>query len=153
MSFHDPFHDLTVYSPDERRVLIVEIEGGSDNSPFQLERVRHGLMSDTDYQSTPFFLHAKPNGLFLWRNGDGPGANAEFAPVEGILRYYTPSITPEMREYLGKFGMNMLVYSWVDDLVLGLRKPNHDSEADQLLVKAGIYDQIRGGRVFVEHRP
>jgi hypothetical protein len=44
----------------------------------------------------------------------------------------------------------MIIYSWLDDLAVGIREPDPEAEADQLLVRTGIYDDIREGRAIME---
>jgi len=145
-------YDITAYSPDNRQVLIVEVKSGKDSDPQQLERVRQALMSVIEAQSVQFFVLAQRNGLFLWKKGASTGTDAEFAPVKGLLREYAASL-PDQEEIIRKPGLEMVIHAWLDDLALGIRQPKPDSEADQLLVKTGIYDQIRQGRVVMESRP
>ena len=143
-------HDIAVYSRDDRQVLVVEIRSSIASEPEQLERVRQALMDDTASQSAQFLLLAQRNGLFLWKGSAVRGAKAEVASVKSVLRDYAESV-PDREETLRKPGLEIIIYSWFDDLAFGIRKPKPESEADQLLVTAGVYDLIRSGRVVMEH--
>lgn len=143
------FHDLIVYSSDERQVLVVDVTSGKDSAPVQLERVRRALMSEPGSQQAKFFLRVQPNGLFLWKAGATAGTAAEFASLKSVLRDYAASMV-KREETLVKDAMDIVIYAWLDDLAFGIRKPKADSDADQLLIKSGVYDQIRGGRVSGE---
>jgi hypothetical protein len=144
-------HDITVYSANAGPLLVVEVNGSKNSAPDQLERLRRILMSGSDTWGADFFLIAQNNGLFLWRKGAEPGTEAEFASIKTLVREYAPSIA-DRDMLIPKDGMEILMYAWLDDLVLGIRQPQLESDADQLLVRTGVYDRMREGRVVVEDR-
>jgi hypothetical protein len=64
-----------------------------------------------------------------------------------------------LREYLGKRAeaggtrgesLQLALVSWLGDLASAIRQPDPTSEADQMLVKSGLYDKIRFGEVKSE---
>jgi hypothetical protein len=144
------FYDLTVRAADRRPILAVAITGRVGADREDIELFRELLMSEEGGEEIPFFLLAEGDRMFLWRKGDGPYIDAEIALVEPLVREYAPSgvDTP-----LSKDGMNILIYAWLDDLAMGIREPRPESEADQLLVRSGVYDEIRGGRALYENLP
>ena len=142
-------HDIIVYSSDEHPVLVVQVKPGKDDAPEQLERFRRSLEADVTSQNALFLLLVQRNGLFLWAKDAPPGTSAQFAPVQNILREYAASVA-DQAESFRKSEIEMVIHSWLDDLALGIRMPKTDVLADQLLVKAGVYDRIRHGRVVAE---
>ena len=144
-------YDIAAYSPDHRQVLIVEVKSSKDSGPHHLECIREALMSGSD-ENVQFFVLAQRNGLFLWKKGAGAGTTAEFASVKSILNDYAASL-PDQEESIRKPGLEIVIHAWLDDLALGIRQPKQDSEADQLLVRTGAYNQIREGRIVAERGP
>jgi hypothetical protein len=145
-------YDLTVRSADGRRILAVTTTAGIGRDSEDIELARELMMSEEAGEKVPFFLLAERDRMFLWKKGAGPYSEAETAPVEGLLREYAPSVV-EANLPIPKGSMDILIYAWLDDLARGIREPRPESEADELLVRAGVYDEIRGGRAFLEDKP
>jgi len=141
--------DITVYASDDRPVLVVEIKGHKDASRENLERLRRSLASEVHEVKPRFLLLAQRDDLFLWDLTSKVGAQPQVASAKSVLRDYAKSV-PDPEHSLRKDGLQMVLRSWLDDLALGIRKPRADSEADQLLVSSGIYQDIRQGRVEAE---
>jgi len=146
------FYDLTVRSADRRQILAVAITGRVRADRENIELFRELLMSEEGGEEIPFFLLAEGDRIFLWKKGDGPYADAETAPVEPLVREYLPPGV-DWDFPIGKDAMDILIYAWLDDLARGWREPRPESEADQLLIRAGVYDEILGGRAVYEDLP
>jgi hypothetical protein len=43
--------------------------------------------------------------------------------------------------------MELAIASWLNDLANNVRKPDPSSEADQMLIRSGLYDQMKHGVV------
>lgn len=94
-----------------------------------------------------YFMLALHTELHLWRK-DAPA---------GSRPLFTASAKHIWRDYLGKLADNpealrgpaiaIAVGAWLNDLANKVAKPDPGSEADQLLLKSGLYDQMQGGVV------
>jgi hypothetical protein len=124
-----PLPDITVYSPDARQALVVEIRPTVASDPDHLELVRRALMEDIASKNAQFFLLAQRNGLFLWRGGAGSSRKAEIASVRSVLRDYARSLQ-NREELLRKPGLELIIFR-LDDLAFGIRRPKADAEADE----------------------
>lgn len=140
--------DLTVFSADGQPVLIVECKTGKEPSAESAARFRHNLISHDLLPPGLAYLLAYPTKLFLWPENTLSSSDlpSQTASTQSIRRDYLSGIG-DRRLLPGSGSLEIGMQSWLDDLVIGLRKPNPESEADQLLVKSGLYDRVRGGKV------
>lgn len=139
--------DIVAYSPDQRPVLVVECKGGRHTSPQSASQLRRNLLTHSLVADAPYFLIAYPHDLFMWKRDSKWDAPPD----------YSASLKSVLSEYLGKLGdeyarvrpesLELALYSWLSDLVSTIREPALNSEADQMLVRAGVYDQIKRGEV------
>jgi hypothetical protein len=94
-----------------------------------------------------YFMVTLRAELYLWRDDAPPGSPPQ----------YTASAKQIWRDYLGEYGdrpetllcvsMEMAVASWLNDLANNVTKPDPESEADQLVLRSGLYDRMKGGVV------
>lgn len=102
----------------------------------------HGLIPDV-----PFFLLAFSTGLFLWKGHIGEDSLPDYmAPAKPVLKEYLGSPW-DGGEVLVEETLQIAFASWLADLAGAVRMPHADSEADAMLVRSGLYDQIRDGEV------
>jgi hypothetical protein len=142
--------DIVAYSADHRRVLVVECKGGKMTSPENAAQFRRNLMAHSAITPTPYFLLAFPTSLFLWKAETAPGELADFtAPAKPVLRSYLGSLVDREPGLQGQ-SIELAMLSWLGDLAAAIRKPDPKSEADQMVVKSGLYDKIRRGEVKSE---
>lgn len=145
-----PSHsDIVAYSPDHRRVLVVECKGGGEMSPENAALLRRNLLTHNLIPDAPYFLLAVPNGFFLWLDKTPADQPPDFfASAKSVLRDYLG----KHAEALGTRGesLQLVLVSWLGDLASAIRQPDPNSEADQMLVKSGLYDKIRFGEVKSE---
>lgn len=140
------FHDLVIYSRDKQPVVAMMIRAGKLSTPDQLEFFREVLMDPSEANEARYYLLLLRHDLFLWRETSRPGENPEQTSLTSVLRAYAPIIAgPD--DFLTAECLLIAMHFWLDDLAVGIRKPKPDCEADQFIVRTGIYDEIRDGRV------
>lgn len=144
--------DIVVYTADAQPLIDVEVKGGKESSPERANAVRNGLPSNSPGRNARFFALAYRSGLFLWEGSSSPHSLPSWAPLKDVLRDYARSVK-DPDENLRIEGLSLVLHSWLDDLAAGIRKPKPASEADQLLVRLGIHEQMRLGRVTTEPSP
>jgi hypothetical protein len=141
--------DIVLDSPLRGRLLLVECKWAKESSPASAAHLRDSL-SRLWNSDAAFFMLAFRTGLYLWKKDTAPNAPPDFvSPAKQVLR-----------EYLGKLAdqadgpraesMELAIASWLSDLASDLRKPDPKSEADQMLVKSGLYEQMKHGIVRTE---
>jgi hypothetical protein len=139
--------DIVAYSPDHRRMLIVECKMSTETSSESAARLRRSLLQHGLLAETPFFLLAYPTGLFLWKGDAKVDEQPAFsAPAKPILRKYLGEAAKDDANLRGE-SLELALYSWLSDLVSGVRTPETGNEADQILVQSGLYEMIRRGQV------
>ena len=139
--------DLVAFSPKGHLVLIVECKGGMDASPRAAARFRRNLLAHGLIPPVPYYMLAYPGTLFVWKQSTPAEAEADFKASTGsILEHYALGVADPTAGIAGST-LEIVLYSWLGDLTSGLRKPRGDSDADAMLVRAGIYDEIRNGKI------
>lgn len=131
-------------------MLVAECTGGRVTTSEDAALLRRNLLAHDLVPDAPYVLLAFPSHFFLWL----PKAQADQLPNFAV------SAEPVLREYLGerteKLGelcsgsLQLLLVCWLDDLACAMRQPDPKSEADQMMVDSGLYDQIRRGEVKSE---
>jgi hypothetical protein len=83
--------------------------------------------------------------LYLWRKETPSDALPDFiASPDSIWRAYVGELAMGP-EGIRAEGVEIAVSFWLNDLACGIRKLNSRSEADQMLVRSGLYEQMRCG--------
>jgi hypothetical protein len=139
--------DIVVESPDERRVLIVECKRTKDVSNEQAARWRRNYVAHGLDAHVPYFLLAFSSGLFLWRANTNIDAPPDFtAPAKPVLKRYLGPIADQVDGPIEE-SLEIAFSTWLSDLASGIRKPDADSEADQMLVDSGLLAKIKNGKL------
>lgn len=139
---------IAVESP--RRNILLVVECLLARTAEEAAETRRTLLGER-YLSVPdtaFFMLASSNEFYLWQ----PHSALESLPT------LTVPAKPLLREYLGariadlvpgplKESMNLAVSWWLSGLAAGYRKPDPSSDADQMIVKSGLYERMKGGIV------
>lgn len=98
----------------------------------------------TDFE---YFMLTLRGELHLWRKDAPAGSQPQFtASAEKIWRNYLGELG-EKPDTLRSESMQLAVGAWLNDLANNVAKPDPASEADQLLLRSGLYDQMKGGVV------
>ncbi|MFL5541975.1 MAG: hypothetical protein ACJ8J0_23510 [Longimicrobiaceae bacterium] len=135
--------DFTVYSPDHRLQMAVEVKyrpGASDEwaSQFRRKLLQHAIVPDAHY----FFL-VLPEFSYLWGNGE-PATEAPSAKLrtEELLQslFQSNPVRPMNEE-----GLELAVQAWLQAVTLLPRE--EIARRHGWLVESGLYDRIRNGRV------
>jgi hypothetical protein len=144
-------HDIVVYSSDRRPALIVEVKASKEASPDLASALRKDLLQRDPLLSESFFLLAYSTSLFLWDKNAPADAKPTTATAKDVLRDYGGT-SVDREQGPSPESLTIMLYFWLDDLAAGIRKPKEASEADQLLVRNGVYERIRQGHVEREAR-
>lgn len=144
-------HDIVVYSSDRQPALVVEVKASTETSSDQASALRRSLLQRDPVLGESFFLLAYSTSLFLWEKNASADAIPRTAAMKDVLRDYGGT-SADREQGPSPESLTTMLYFWLDDLAAGIRKPKEASEADQLLVRNGVYERIRQGRVEREAR-
>jgi|SRR5690606_15339489 len=139
-----PRPDFSVYSADERLQLSVEVKFRPGASDEWAEQYRRNLLTHSVVPESTDFLLVLPDYSYLWRatrNEEEPGAVVKLR-TEDILRSYFTSVAvqPSNEE-----GLELAINAWLSSV---MHLPKEELEKRHgWLVRAGVYDRIRGGHV------
>ena len=137
--------DVVLETPS-RRLLLVDCTWMREPTLAKVIDQRDGLTPLWDIDFDYFMLTLRAE-LYLWRKDAPAGSPPEF----------TASATQIWRQYLGELAdtpetlvsedMQLAVAVWLNNLANNIAEPNPESEADQLLLRSGLYDWMKGGDV------
>jgi hypothetical protein len=143
--------DIAVFSKDKRPVLTVEVKDTSAyTTPESAAGVRRNLIMHGLLPKASFFMLATPVQLHLWPVSAGPEARPAFtAAARSVLDHYA-SHRPDGSTRRGGGALEIVIFSWLSNIVSGIRSPSADSDADRMLLESGVYKQIQGGTADFE---
>lgn len=143
--------DFVVYDPDGQLALIVETKSKLDTSRRWATHMRRNILAHGILPNAPFLLLALPNRLYLWKNG---GTSPEL-----VEPTYDVDATPFFRPYYAKAqvepeslssqSFDLIVASWLNELLQGTEPANLPDEARNFLDESGLLEALRGGSVAV----
>ena len=144
--------DVAVYSPDGNLQLVVEIKNRPDASAEWVTQMRRNLLLHAVIPPSPYFLLVLPDFFCLWK--DAMFIN-ELAPpayhikaAEVLASYLDPST--QSLTNLTEYSLELLVTSWLEDLVGTELRRDTVGPHLQWLFDSGLYEAIRHGSVMVE---
>ncbi|MBV9496004.1 MAG: hypothetical protein JOZ54_17285 [Acidobacteria bacterium] len=139
-----PTVDFTVEKPGEGIRLLVEATNTPAPSPEWASRFLRNLFVHARVPTSPYFLLALRNHLYLWRN-PAPDAGAPDFEVatDSVLRPYLTGLHTSL-DQLSEGGFEMLIEMWLFDLVGGTLA---DSTNDRWLEETGLAQSVRDGEV------
>jgi hypothetical protein len=140
-------YDIVIESADRTRVLIVECKRNKVTSAAEAANYRHSFHAFARDLTAAYFMMAFPTGLFLWKGDAAPDAPPPFsAAAKPVLKAYLGSVADQPGGPVAE-NLEIAISSWLNDLASGIREPDPDSEPEQLIVKSGLFDKLKGGYV------
>lgn len=144
--------DLAVFSKDRRPILVVDVRGQRQSTAQLATGLRRNMLAHGLLPLSPYFMIATPVQLFLWRGNADASSLPEFtASAKPVLDAYGSKHSIDEGSVRGG-ALEIVFFSWLSDVASGLRSLSPDSEPDRLLLKSGLYEQIRDGTVDFEVR-
>ena len=144
--------DLAAYGKDGQLALVVETKSRLHTSPDWAARMRRNLFSHGIVPRSEYFMLAMPDNLYLWRDNM---AGNEIAEPDYIInakplfkRYLNVAIEDAIA--LSDESLEILVGSWIRDLMARGLSDDLPEPQRSMLIKSGLVDAIKGGRVAQE---
>ncbi len=144
--------DLAAYDKDGQLALVVETKSRLHTSADWAARMRRNLLSHGIVPRGEYFMLAMPDNLYLWH---GNIVDSETAVPDYII-----NARPLFKRYLDVVieeaialrdeSLAILVGSWIGDLMAHGLPGDLPEPQRGLLVKSGLVDAIKGGRVAQE---
>ena len=144
--------DVAVYGSDGQLQLVVEIKARPGASAEWVIHLRRSLLSHAAIPLAPYFLLALPDFFYLWT--DAASANHEAKPdyqieaSEFLAPYLDPTIPP-LSELSG-YGLELVVTSWLGDVVHTELRRDTLAPNLQWLLDSGLYEAIKHGSLAIE---
>lgn len=144
--------DFVAYDSERKPVLVVEVRNKTGTNSEWAARTRrnmlaHGLIGG----DIPYFLLALPDRFYLWKD------NFLLQPVKPD---YEIDPSPYLMPYLANAGISveslsgqgfeLLIASWLNELLQQDSLPLVDGQNDQWLIESGLFDAIRKGYLVSE---
>lgn len=142
--------DIVLETPN-KRLLHVECTWMKEPSMADVIEVRDDLSELWTIESE-YFMLALQTDLHLWRTDAPAGSQPLFtASPRQIWHYYLGERGDDL-DFIRSEVMIILLGAWLNALAHNIMRLDPDSEADQLLIKSGLYDRMKRG-VVTRHAP
>lgn len=144
--------DVAVYSRDGNLQLVVEIKNRPGASAEWVAHMRRNLLVHAVIPPSPYFLLALPDFFYLWT--DALSVH-ELAPpayqikAAEVLAPYLDQTTQSLDD-LSEYGLELLVTSWLADVIEAELRRDMVGPHLQWLFDSGLYEAIAHGSVTIE---
>lgn len=144
--------DISVYDSEDKLTLAVEVKNkpGTDTdwaSKMRRNMLVHGLLPHAQY-----LLIALPDRFYLWTGNQLPELEKppayEINPVP-LFRAYFEDADVHL-ENLSEGGFELLVLSWLNELIQTGELPDVGEQETKWLVESGLLEAIKQGHVVAE---
>ena len=144
--------DVAVYSPDGKLQLVVEIKNKSGASAEWVAQMRRNLLVHAVIPPSPYFLLVLPDFFYLWIDAmsvhELASPDYQIKAAEVLTPYLSPS-TQSLKD-LSEYSLELLVTSWLEDLVGADLQQDMAGPQLQWLFASGLYEAIRHGSITIE---
>lgn len=134
--------DIAVYAWDLSLAMAVTCLGGGYDGNLETAVKARSRQIELEYLNLgPPLLLACVDGMFFWRQD---------AALDQLPDFSVSPLPPLMPGHSGPVnwvGLKHHIHYWLFGLAVGFRKPDPCSEADQFLLKSGLYEKLRHGEV------
>lgn len=140
--------DLALYDRYGQLVGLVKVKSRPGTSSEWAAQFRRNLGSHDDFPPVRYFLIVTQDRLFLWKEAERrPDAPPDYSiDLRTFLRPYVDRIDSEEGPLSGP-AFELVVGSWLADLMYSTERSPGDAQARQLLAESGLIDALRDGRV------
>ena len=144
--------DVAVYSPEGNLQLVVEIKNRPGASAEWVIHMRRNLRVHAIIPPSLYFLLVLPDFFYLWTDAVSVpdlAPPAYHMKAAEVLAPYLDQFTQSLTD-LSEYSLELLVTSWLEDLVgTDLRRDTVGPHL-QWLFDSGLYEAIAHGSVTVE---
>ena len=144
--------DISVYSPDNRLQLVVEVKRKKGATPEWAAKMRRNLFIHSVVPYSPYFLLALPDHFYLWKNTGSPidmKSPDYIADSKPILEPYLNNSSYYL-DTMSEYGLELIINSWLNKLVNANLTRETASPQEAWLFDSGLYDAIKRGYVKTE---
>jgi len=144
--------DLVAYDVDGQMTLIVEVKSKTDTSRSWATRMSRNMLAHGVVPDSRFLLLALPDKLYLWKNtGNTPELVEPTYEIDALpfFQPYYERATISPTDLSGQ-SFEIIVTSWLNELIQSGIAPNVPEEQRHLLQESGLLDALKGGSVAVE---
>lgn len=145
--------DIAVYGPDYKLQLVVDVVSRPHASQEWARETRETLLAYKAIPEAPFFLLALPEAFYLWTPATAQDPHAFPEHRIDARQALAPYIRgfEDVLEDINPYSLELLVSSWLQDLVYSYRTADSGSEAElQWFFESGLAEAIQRGRVVVD---
>jgi hypothetical protein len=145
--YQDLGWDLLVNNYQGELILGVQLKTKMNTSSDWAVKFRHNILTDSLAQKIPFFLMAFPDLFYLW-------TEPEIYSNQSKPTYIIDAI-PILKPYFERAGImpekirgdsfELLVASWISDMINSEQLPEEFNESQRWLIESGLYVAISGG--------
>ncbi len=139
--------DLLVSNYQGKPILGVQLKTKINTSSDWAVKFRHNILMDSYVQKIPFFLMAFPDRFYLWTEPDIYSNQSKPTYIIDALPVLKPYFERAgiMPEKIRGDSFELLVASWLSDMINSEQLPEEFNESQRWLIESGLYRAISGG--------
>ena len=144
--------DITLRNQKGEPLMIFEVRAKHHTTPQWAAEFRRNLLRREEFRPTQYFAIVTPDQLYLWR---------EPKPGTVVLPDFVVDSRPLFLPYLQKtsvdldrispFVFELVVISWLSDLVYARRETEDLEPRQAWLLDSGFFDATKNGTLFYDH--
>ena len=133
--------------------MIFEVKAKHHTTPQWAAEFRRNLLRREEFRPTQYFAIVTPDQLYLWRE---PKPETDVVLPDFVVDS-RPLFLPYLQktsvdlDRISRFTFEMLVISWLSDLVYVRRETESLEPGQAWLMDSGFLDATRNGRLFYDH--
>jgi|1186.fasta_scaffold89360_2 hypothetical protein len=145
--------DITLRNRKGEPLMIFEVRAKHHTTPQWAAEYRRNLLRREEFRPTQYFAIVTPDQLYLWREPK--------PQTDVVLPDFVVDSRPLFLPYLQKtsvdldrispFVFELVVISWLSDLVYARREAEGLEPGQAWLMDSGFLDATRDGRLFYDH--
>ena len=134
--------------------MVFEVKAKHHTTPQWGAELRRNLLAREEFRPTQYFLIVTPDRLYLWRE---PKPETEEAVLPDFVVDSRPLFLPYLQktsvdlDRISPFVFELVVISWLSDLVYARRETEGLEPGQAWLMDSGFLDATRNGRLFYDH--
>ena len=146
--------DVVAYDQESKLALIVEAKGKTHTSSDWATKMRRNILAHGLMPFSHYFRLVLPDKLYLWKNVDTNADLMELTYGKNSEPLFYPyfkkaNLNPEE---MGKRSFELIVTSWINELVDLDIADELPLEQRKLLVDSGLLAALKGGSIAIKQR-
>lgn len=140
--------DFAVEDKQSRLILVVEVKRKKNVSPQWASKLRRNILSHHVGQQAPYFLIVFLDKFYLWSDSHKKNGYHEpnyIVDAIPILKPYFRAIDIVEPKRISPASLELIIGTWLNEIIYSQELSKTSDNANQWLIKSGLYRAIHHG--------